>query len=172
MGVDKLIDLFINFIEAFRFFTVVDEFERGVVLRFGKFHKELEPGFHFLIPLYVDRVLLDNVVPRTQNLGSQALTTSDGKHVVVSGIVTAHIKDVRKALLRVEGMDDALSDSCYSAIAEHVSAATWDVIRHPSFSETLTTACRKQAFKYGVEISRVQLSDVALARTYRLFNGG
>ena len=166
---DKLIDVALSFAETFRFFTVIDEFERGVVLRAGKFSREIGPGFHWLIPFNIERAFTDNVVPRTQNLGAQSLTTKDGKNVVVSGIVTAKIRDIKKAVLEVEGVDHALIDSCYAGIASLVSASTWDEIRSEEFSDKLTAACRKQAFRYGVEITRVQLSDVALSRALRLF---
>lgn len=165
---DKLIDVMISVWDRILPCTVLDEYEEGVVLRLGKFRKIIGPGFTPLIPL-VDRVVSDNVVPRTQNLNAQALTTRDGKNVVVRGIVTSTIRDIKKALLEVEGVDHALIDSCYAAIGSLVSAATWEEIRQESFSDTLTKACRKQAWRYGVEITRVQLSDVALCRTYRLY---
>jgi len=165
---DKFIDVLLTCIQWFVPFVVVDQFERAIVLRFGKFHRHLEPGFHWVIPLEVEKVLADNVVPRTVNLGAQSLTTKDGKLVVVGGVITASIRDVKKALLEVEGVDDALKDSCYGAIGSLIAAHTWAEIQQEDFSETLTKACRKQAWKYGIEIERVQLSDLTLARTFRL----
>jgi len=165
---DRLIDMLLGCLQWFVPFVVVDEFERAIVLRFGKFHRVLEPGFHWIIPLEAEKVLADNVVPRTVNLGSQSLTTKDGKVVVVGGVVTASIRDIKKALLEVEGVDDALKDSCYGAIGSLVAAHPWDAVQQDTFSETLTKACRKQAWRYGIEIERVQLSDLSLARTLRL----
>lgn len=166
---DKLIDVLVSIADQFRFFQVIREFERGVVLRFGKFSRSLEPGFHWILPFSIENVVLDNVVPRTVNLGAQALTTKDGKNVVVSGVVTAAIRDIEKALLEVESVDDAIKDSCYATIAALISAATWDEIRSEEFVDRLTKACRKQAWKYGVEITRVQLSDIALAKALRVY---
>ena len=165
---DKLLDVILQWFTFFIPFVVIDAFERAVVLRFGKPHVDLEPGFHWIIPFQVDRVLADNVVPRTINLGSQSLTTKDGNAVVVAGVVTAQIRDIRKATLEVEGVDDAMQDSCYGAIGALVAAHTWEEVQHEDFSDVLTKACRKQAWRFGIEIQKVQLSDLTIARTYRL----
>lgn len=166
---DRLIDLILSSVRLLRFFTVIDEFEEAVVLRFGKFHRKLGPGFHWLIPLNIETMLVDNVVARTTNLPAQSLTTSDGHTVVVSGVVTSRITDIQKAMLEVEGVDDALKDSCIGEIARQISRSTWDELRNPEFSDQLTKSCRRQGFKYGIEILRVQLSDVTKARSLRVW---
>lgn len=166
---DRLIDLILSSIRLLSFFTVIDEFEEAVVLRFGKFNRKLGPGFHLLWPFNIETVLTDNVVARTTNLPAQSLTTADGHTVVVSGVVTSRITDIQKALLEVEGVDHALLDSCIAEIARQVSRSTWDELRNPEFSDQLTKSCRRQGFKYGIEILRVQLSDVTKARSLRLW---
>lgn len=166
---DRLIDILLQFIDLFRFFIVIDEFERAVVLRLGRYHKSLEPGLHFMLPFNVDNAIVDNVVPRTVNLGAQGLTTKDGKTITLSAVVTAQIRDIRKATLEVERVNDALTDSCYATIGDLVIAHDWEDVRKPEFSDTLLKACRKQAFRYGIEILRVQLTDLTPSRALRLF---
>jgi len=167
---DRLIDLLIASLQAFQFWVVIDDFERGVVLRLGRFQRELQTGLYWLVPFYVDQVLVDNVVPRTKNLGAQSLTTKDGKQVVVAAIVTARINDVRKALLEVEGVDEALVDSCYAEVGRVVREKSLDMLQHDDLTDELTAACRKRARRYGVEIMQVQLSDIALCRSLRLWS--
>lgn len=165
---DKLIDLILNAAGLFKFWVVVREYERGVVLRLGRFNREIEPGFHWVWPMSVDEVLTDNVVPRTYNLGAQSLTTNDGKCVTVGGVVTASIRNIRKALLEVEGVDHALVDSCSTVIARFVAQSTWDQLMHGIGSEKLTADCREIATDYGIKIVRVQLADCSVSRAIRL----
>src|SRR6185295_11325301 len=99
---DRLFDIVFQFLDLFKFWVVLDPFEQGVVLRLGKYQRTVSEGFHFVYPFNVDNVLVDNVVPRTINLGEQGLTTKDGKTITVSAVVTAKISDIRKALLDVE----------------------------------------------------------------------
>lgn len=165
--IDRIIDVLLQFAAWFIPFVVIDEFERAVVLRFGKKHRTLEPGFHWLWPLGIEKALADNVVPRTTNLNTQSLTTKDGKTIVVGGVVTSSIRDIVKSTLEVEGVDHALQDSCLGAIASAVAAHTWDEIHTEDFAEVLTKECRKQGWRFGIEIHRVQLSDLSLAKTFR-----
>jgi membrane protease subunit HflK len=165
---DRLIDLILQSLSFLVPFAVVDQYEEAIVLRFGKFHRQLEPGFHWIWPLRVERVILDNVVPRTVNLGAQSLTTLDGKSIVVAGVVTARIRDVKKATLEVESVDHALRDSCYGAIGMHVSGNTWAHLCTEESSEALSKACLKLAWRYGIEIEKVQLSDLTYSKSLAL----
>ena len=168
---DRLIDFLLSIIQMFQFWTVVNEYERGVVLRLGRFKREIGPGLTWCIPFYVDHVLVDNVVNRVVELGPQSLTTKDGKDVTVNAVVTASIKDIKKALLEVEGVDHALADACCAAVGEHVNDTDWTDLRGELSYDTLTKACRRQAFKYGIEIHRVQLKDLTRCRSLRILAG-
>ena len=81
-------DLLVAWYEWLIPFTVIDAYEEAVVLRLGKYHRNLDPGFHWLIPFGIERALSDEVVTRVVNLSSQSLTTQDGVPVVVGGAVT------------------------------------------------------------------------------------
>lgn len=165
---DRIIDLLLQWIAFFIPFVVIDEFERAVVLRFGRYHRTLEPGFHWMIPFEIERCISDNVVPRTANLQAQSLTTVDGRLVVLGAVVTCQIYDIKVATLEVEGVDHALQDACYGAVGLAVSSRTYDEIRAEGFSHELTKACRRAAKNFGIDIMRVQLSDLTLAKTLRI----
>lgn len=150
-------------------FTVLEEYERGVVLRLGRFRRTLDPGFHWIIPK-VDVVHSTNVVANTSNLGAQSLVTKDGKSAVVSAIVTWKVSDVRKFLLEVEGAAEAVHDLAYGAIAEWVLAHTWEELCRRDVSGRLTHLVQRRSAEYGIEIVRVQLSDVTQCRSIRLWN--
>lgn len=167
---DQLKELIIQLLDKFAFLVIVEEYERVVVLRFGKFHRSLEPGLHWVWPLMIEKALNENVVPRIYNLDAQSLTTTDGKSVVVSGNVLAQITDIRKALLGVEHANDAIKNVCVSEIARAVTRSPWSELTSESFGEALTAACRKRGWKWGIEIMEVQLSDVATVRSLRLFH--
>lgn len=164
---DRLIDFLLEFIERFYFFAIVHQYQEGCHLRCGKLLRNVEGGFWFICPI-VDEVIRDNVVPRTVNLQAQSLTTRDGVSVVVGGVVTAYIYSIKKALLEVEGVDDALRDSCLGVISTMVGKATWDELHADDFTEGLTKGCHEQATQYGIRVKRVQLSDIARVRAFRL----
>ena len=159
-------------IGLFKFFTVIDAFEEGVLLRLGKYKRTVKPGLRFHWPFYIDNILTDNVVTDPLSLGTQSLTTKDGKSIVISAVVTWRIFDVRRTLLEVDGAESALYDVASGYIHEQVAANTWATIRKPEFPATLKKHIQKQARKWGISVTNVQFSDCSLSRSYRLWTGG
>jgi len=169
--VNRLIDLFVSFLHLFRAWEIIDEYERGVRLRFGKLYNgALLPGFHWRIPFGVDKILTENVTRTTTALSPQALTTKDGVGVVVSGIVTWRICDIVKFLIKVEEAKEILADVTRGVIRQLVAAHTWDEISYKGeqFDDELFKKARTPAFQWGVEVLKVSLSDVAKCRSLRL----
>lgn len=171
MGFEKLIDLIVQFLEFFRFCTIIDQYERGVRLRFGKFVSELGPGFHLQWPFFIDNILNENVVPKLYQLVTQSIMTRDGTPVAAGAVICYQIRSIEKALLEVDTVAQAVADSCQGTVAEEILNATWDEVRGPEFSERMTAACRKRGFRYGVEIMSVRFCELAPVRNYRTITG-
>lgn len=171
MGIDKLIDLVIQFLEFFRFCTIIDCYERGVRLRLGKFVEELEPGLHWQWPFNIDNILNESVVTKLYHAPTQAIITSDGKTVIICVIVAHSIRSIKKALLEVSDVYDAVRDSCIATVAEMINHAPAAEVMREGFFDQLTVECRKRGWKYGVEIESVRIAEFTPARTYRIVGG-
>lgn len=159
MGFERLFDIILQFIDLFRFWVVIDEFEEAVVLRFGRYHRTLGPGLHFKIPFEVEVALADNVVVRTSGTSQLTLTLNDGVSVTVAVMTRWRIKDVRKVLLEVEGIDDVMRDLTYANLSRVARQAKWEDLLKPEWEEELNKMVRRKAFRYGIEIEEVRLTD-------------
>ena len=165
---EKLFEFVGHFADLFMVFTVVDPYEGAVVLRLGKFNRELKPGLNWLIPLKVERVITEHIVPRTSRIHSMCTDTKDGMTIGFEAVVTWKINDIKRSLLEVSDLKDAIADCCMGVIGTELSESTWEEIKHGKTIEALAVACRKNGWKWGVEIIRVQLTGVARARNIRL----
>lgn len=165
---DKLFEVLQACFHALIPFVVIYPFEGAVMCRLGKFHRELKSGFHWVIPFGVDQVVHEHITPRTDHLIGLATTTKDDKSVGFDAVVTWKISDIRKSLLEVTDLKDAIADSCAGQIGTTLTDASWEEIRTGQVVENLTKVCRKRGWKWGVEIIEVQLSGIALVRNYRL----
>jgi regulator of protease activity HflC (stomatin/prohibitin superfamily) len=83
-------------------------------------------------------------------------------------VVTYQIEDIKKAILDVNDMKDAVADSCAGHISTTLADNTWDDILHGKTVDSLTAICRRRAKKWGIEVIQVQLSGVCLVRNIRL----
>ncbi len=166
---DKLVDVLLSCIDLFYFVRVVDEWEGGVVLRFGRYHRTVKPGWHFIWPFLIERLITQDMFPVPSKLDAQSLTTADGVAVVVSSVVTWKAHNVRKVLLECGGHEEALLDSVTGVLAQHVTGANWADLVTEEFRRTITTAVKERARKWGIKVLDVQMRDVARCESLRLF---
>lgn len=171
MGFEKLIDLIVQFLECFRFGTIIDCYERGVKLRLGRLHATLEPGFHWQFPFYIDRVITENVVVKLHQLPTQSVATKDAQQIAMGAVIAFSIRHIDKAILEVESVNHAVNDAAQTVILDLILSSTWDEVRSPEFGDLMTAQCRKRAWKYGIEIESVRFCELALVRTYRMITG-
>lgn len=169
---ERLIDLLVELLKGIQPCCIILEYQMAVRLRLGRFHSVLGPGFHWIIPFWIDDVIHDHVIPRTERLPAMSTTTLDGKAIGFEGVITYKISDIRKALLEVEAIRDAIIDSCAGTIGATLSESTWDDIWHGKASEQLFQACRKKGWRWGIEIMAVQLAGVSLTKTLRIMQSG
>lgn len=143
-------------------------YQRGVVLRFGKFHRIVEADFHWIWPFCIETYLEANVVRETMMVGPQSLTTVDGHSVVITTVVTFNIEDIKTFLLDIEGAHQVIEDSTYGIVASFVMKHTWQQLLDVDISKELTKDVRRSAKKYGVAIDNVQVADFTRSRSIRL----
>ena len=107
---------------------ILDEQERGVVLRLGVYHSTLQPGFNFQ-PALVDTVEVVNVTAEQQYdpaLRDSLMLTQDENIVVVPLTVQYNIKEVKDFVLNVRDPVETLEQATDSAIRHVVGSSNLD----------------------------------------------
>ena len=164
---DKLIDLIVTFISDFLPFKIVDQWERGVHLSFGKFSKVVEPGLNWKIPFF-DQILTTPVITQTVNLKSQTVTSLDEKSVVLSSIVRYHIDDVQKFLLGVMHANDVLVDTTQGIIRDVVEETNWEDLY--DLGNVVRPEVNEQVEKWAIIVQQVSFPDLGQIQTIRIIS--
>jgi regulator of protease activity HflC (stomatin/prohibitin superfamily) len=165
---ERLFEFLSEFGDLFRCWTIVHPYEGGLVLRLGIYNRDLHPGLNWLIPLKIEHIITEHTVPRTARIHSMSTTTKDGRTIGFEAVVTWRVNDLKKSLLEVSALKDAIMDCCMGVIGTELAESSWDDILHGKTLDAVSAACRKQGWKWGVEIIRVQLAGVAAAKNIRL----
>lgn len=165
---DKLIEVLAHWWERLVPFLIVTEYERGVVLRFGRYHRELTPGFHWVIPL-VEQWITHNVVPSVHMSTPQSLTTRDGHQCVVQALITWKVHNIKKMLLEVEDAGHALGDAIPGLVAQHVNRLTWEELCADGALDPVMKEARSRGFKWGIEVMQVSMSDLQRCKSLRIW---
>ena len=166
---DKLIDLIVTFIYDILPFKIVDQWEEGVHLRFGKFKKVVKPGLRGKISFF-DQIITTPVITQTVNLSPQTLTTLDEKSIVLTSIVRYHIHDVEKFLLGVMHANDVLIDTTQGIIRDMVENTKWEEL--VDLTNIVTPEVNTEVNKWGITIEQVSFPDLGQIVTYRIIGDG
>jgi hypothetical protein len=151
-------------------FVIVDQFEKGVILRFGKYHKNILPGFNFKIPL-IDSVHTVEAVQTTIRIQPQTLTTRDDMTITTSAVLTYEIRDPKLFLLEVWEGREAIKDITLAEIKKIVAQNKWEDLNKRLIETLITTEVRKQGKLYGVYVKKFGFADLAKIKTIRLITG-
>jgi regulator of protease activity HflC (stomatin/prohibitin superfamily) len=130
---------------------VAAQWERGVVLRFGKFQSVRGPGIIYIIP-FVDNVRFVDLRLLTLNIPSQQVITKDNVPAAVDGVLFFLVADAEKAVIRIQ-------DFAF-AIAQYAQATLRDVVGGLSLDELLSE--REQIQKKIAEVVEEHIKDWGL----------
>ncbi len=109
-------------------FVLITEQQRGVVLRFGQFHRVMQPGPNFKLPWPMERVIkvaatqiktFDNTVP---------VLTADENIVQVQINVQYRVGDAQRYLFGTRDADEVLRQAALSSVREQVGRSTLDTV--------------------------------------------
>jgi len=161
----SLIAIIVLLVLAYSSFYTIEAPERGVVLRFGQYHRTSTPGLNFLIPWPVERVYKVNVDQnRSHRLASQAMLTQDENIVDIDLAVQYNVKAANEFLFNVRDPDATVQQVSESAIREVVGRNDMDFIlkegRENVAEETLVRMQQVlDDYRTGINITTVNLES-------------
>ncbi|GAB5415136.1 MAG: FtsH protease activity modulator HflK [Congregibacter sp.] len=141
----------------------IDEQERGVVLRFGKYHSIANPGLHWNPPL-IDEVIIENTTRVRSARFREIMLTQDENIVEVSLSVQYLIDNVEDFVLRVREPENSLQHAAKSALRHVVGGMTMDLVLTEGRSRiAIEVQDRLQdylsAYGTGIRVSTVNVDD-------------
>ena len=164
---DKLITLLQEFWQQLSPIYIIDMWEKGLHLRFGKFHTISDAGLHFKIPFF-DSIWKQTVVTQSIHLHPQSITSADYKNIVVRAIVRYDICDTFLFLTKLAHPTDVLVDTTMSMIREIIEERNWDDL--VDIENELTTKIGLKLEQWGINVERVTLTDLAEINSIRLIS--
>lgn len=167
----KLVDALFGALDLFRFWVVLYEYERGLMLRLGRFHRELGPGWHWRAPFRIEELRFVNVRKQTSASWEQTLTTSDGVIVTLGFDYMIEVRDVKNVLLLVDEWTRVSYNATKMTLARAVENTTAADLLGSDFSCRIRESVRLALSDHGIVLLDFALTDRCRSRAYRLFNG-
>ncbi len=147
--------------------VIVNDYERGIILRLGKYLKKLEPGRHWKRPFY-DMPLAETVVMTTLRPGQQTITTLDKKEIVITPVIRYEIRDIKPYLLEMYDQKATIGDIVQGAIKSTVEKHNYAEILSKDIEGEVLRQVRKELNQYGIKIAKVTFVDLAKMKSIRV----
>ena len=143
---------------------IVPQWERAVVLRFGKFNRVKEPGIFFCIP-FVESVAIhiDHRV-MTSSFSAEAALTADLVPIDVDAVLFWMVWDAKKACLEVENYPKAVLWSAQTAMRDAIGQLNLADIsmRRKQIDRELEEALAQKCENWGVTVLSVEIRDIMI----------
>uniref|UniRef100_UPI0038CD8B29 slipin family protein n=1 Tax=Streptacidiphilus rugosus TaxID=405783 RepID=UPI0038CD8B29 len=148
---------------------VVQQFERGVVFRFGRVRSGIkQPGLTLLLPV-ADRLRKVNVQIVTMPVPAQEGITRDNVTVRVDAVVYFRVEDPVLATVNVQNYTFAMSQVAQTSLRSIIGKSELDDLltnREP-LNQGLELMLDSPSIGWGIHIDRVEIKDVALPESMK-----
>jgi len=143
---------------------VVKQYERGIVLRFGKLTGVRGPGLNGIMP-FIDRLIKVNMRIVTTVLEPQEVITRDNVTVRVDAVVYYQVLEPDKAVINVDNYRDAIIQLALTTLRSVLGQSELDELlaHRDQINERLRQIIDEQSEgPWGVRATLVEIKDVLL----------
>jgi len=141
-----------------------EEWERAIVLRFGKFSRVRGPGLFGLIPV-ADRIARTvDLRIRVTDFAAETTLTRDSVTVTVDALCFWLVWDAEKAVCEVQDYEEAVVLSSKTALRNAVSKNDLSVFleRGDEIEEQIRAEVDKKTTEWGITVQHIEITDIQI----------
>ncbi|MCX6809143.1 MAG: slipin family protein [Candidatus Berkelbacteria bacterium] len=160
---DLAVVVVIYFIFALR---VVQQYEKGVHFRLGKFVGPKEPGLRLIIPI-IDRLTKVSLRIVTMPIPSQKIITKDNVSIDVAAVAYFKVVDAEKAVIAIQDVFSAVNQIAQTTVRNIVGQFMLDEVLSDTgkINEKIKKIIDLHTEAWGVVVSTVEIKDIQLPDT-------
>ena len=141
----------------------INEYERGIKFRFGKFVKVLKPGWKLVLPIFESYKKVD-IRTKAVDVPSQEAITKDNVSVQINAVIYYKLFDASKAILAVEDFYYAVGQLAQTTMRNVVGSVSLDELlaERDKISSEICKIIDEATDPWGIKVENVELKDVSL----------
>src|SRR3989344_319207 len=142
---------------------VVNQYERAVKFRLGKYVGMLNPGLRWIIPLIEWTKKVDIRIVAV-DIPAQEVITKDNVPMKVNGVVFYKVISAEKAILEVEDYNFAISQLAQSALRDMTGKSDLDTVlaKREEIGDQIKKIVDEETYPWGIKVTDVKIKDIEL----------
>ncbi|MFH1200412.1 MAG: slipin family protein [Candidatus Micrarchaeota archaeon] len=142
---------------------VIDQYQRAVKFRLGKYAGTLEPGLNFVIPV-IERVVVVDMRIQTIDIPQQQVMTKDNVPVAINGVIYFQVSDPETAIIKVQHYTYAISQYAQTALKDVIGGMSLDEVlaKREQAAEQIEQLVVKETSGWGLTVTAIKMQDIDL----------
>lgn len=147
---------------------IVKEWERGVLLRLGRFDHIKMPGIRFVWPI-IDQLRIIDTRVITMDVPKQEIITHDNVSVMVDAVVFYQVIDAGRAITKVADWNRATGLRSQTALRSVIGQADMDdlLAEREKINLEIQTIIDQATEPWGIKVTAVEVKDVILPESMK-----
>lgn len=144
-----------------RSLRIINQYEKGIILRLGKYQSTADPGVTFLMP-FIDSMVKVDMRERVINVMPQEVITQDNVSVVVDAVIYYKVTDPVKAEFEIEDFDIAATTLAQANLRNIIGDKTLDqtLTARDVINVNLRDVLDEATDNWGVKVTRVEVQKI------------
>ena len=140
---------------------VAAQWEKGVVLRLGKFHAIKGPGMVYILPILEHVSFVDTRI-QVLNIPSQKVITKDNVPAQIDGVVFFLVTNAEKAILSIQDFKFAIAQYSQTALRDVVGGLTLDELlsEREQVQAKIGEIVEVHIKDWGLHVDSIRLQDI------------
>jgi len=142
---------------------IVQEYERCIVFRLGRYDRVAGPGLFWIIP-FVEWTTKIDLRTRTQAVEQQETITKDSVTINVNAVLWYKVADPAKAVIAVENFGAAVYQVALTSLRNIIGQHALDEVlkERDTINESLRRIVDEATTPWGIRIEMVEMKDVEI----------
>lgn len=142
---------------------IVNQYERGVVLTFGKYTSTRNPGLTWIFPIVQVMHKVDLRV-QTVDVPQQEAITKDNVPVGINAVVFLQVEKAEDAILKIQRYVTAVSQYAQAALRDVIGGIELDTLlaERDKVAEEIKKIVDIQIAAWGINVVAVKIQDIEL----------
>ena len=147
------------------FLMIVRQYERAIILRLGKYKRQVGPGVQTRLP-FADNILVVDIRERVREFKAERMLTKDNVPVTIDAILRYKIIEQRAndAILNVENFNDMIQQVSQTTLRNNIGSSQFqDVLsKREEINSHIKTIITNEATSWGIEVTGVEIRQVII----------
>lgn len=155
--------IFILFVFGLGGLRVIKQYEKGVLLTFGKYTETLEPGLRWIL-IGVQGLIMVDMRITTIDVPRQEAITKDNVPVGINAVVYFKVEKAEDAVLKIENYSYAVSQYALAALRDIIGGVELDTLltERDRIASEIKKIVDIETNPWGIDVTAIKIQDIEL----------